>query len=72
MTNNIKPECERFIRELEADEALETAKLNIKTACGKLAPLPYDELGIELLKALDTLDRARKLLGQKMLPEDAL
>jgi hypothetical protein len=72
MINNIGPECAELMRQLEADEALDTAKQNVKKACEKLAPLPFNELGMELMKALDALDRARKLLGQKMMPEDAL
>ncbi len=54
--NNLKPECDKMLRELDADEALENAKENVKQACDKLAPLAADPLGMALLSLLDSLD----------------
>ena len=45
-----------------ADERLSFAKLNVKHAFNEVDPSPADPLAIALLKALDSIDEALKLL----------
>lgn len=48
-----------------ADERLSFAKLNVKHAFNEVDPSPADPLAIALLKALDSIDEALKLLRNR-------
>ena len=48
-----------------ADERLSFAKLNVKHAFDEVDPCPADPLAIALLKALDSVDEALKLLRNR-------
>lgn len=68
--SNLQPECQNLLGLLEVEELIANAKQNIKDAVQKLNPVGTDPLGMALAGILDNLDRARRLLGDRMAGEE--